>query len=94
MKERRALQNKLKEMEAESMQNGGVKSNGTSNNSSSNGVHGLNGINGNGSLNQYYDSVNHNHINNKKNIEYTDKYSYSNGNENANGTMELINRKK
>ncbi|XP_055321833.1 elongation of very long chain fatty acids protein AAEL008004-like isoform X1 [Sitodiplosis mosellana] len=85
MKERRALANKLKQMEAELAQNGGVKPNGISN-----GMNGLNGINGSGSLNQYYDSVNHNHINNKKNIEYTDSYSYSN----ANGTTELINRKK
>lgn len=90
MKERRALQKKLKEMEDELAQNGGVKQNGTSN--GVNGVNGLNGINGNGSLNQYYDSVNHNHINNKKNIEYTENYNYSNGN--ANGTTELINRKK
>jgi len=57
-----------------------------------NGTTATNGVNGvNGSLNQYYDSVNHNHINSKKDFEYTDKY-YGNGN--ANGTTELINRKK
>lgn len=89
MRERRALQKKLQEIEAEAVRNG-VKQNGTT--TAINGVNGVNGLNGvNGSLDQYYDSVNHNHINNKKNIEYTDKYnSYGN----ANGTTELINRKK
>lgn len=78
-KERRALEKKLKEMEREALANG-LKSNGLTN-----GTNGINGVNG--ALNQYYDSVNHNHINNEKNMEYTDNY-YSNG------TAELINRKK
>lgn len=90
MKERRALEKKLKEIEEHQRLNG-IKPNGTN---ATNGLNGLNGINGssNGSLNQYYDSVNHNHINNKKNIEYTESCNYGNGN--ANGTTELINRKK
>lgn len=91
MRERRALEKKLKEIENDVMTNG-IKSNGTT----ANGVNGLNGVNGmnggNGSLNQYYDSVNHNHINSKKNIEYTDNTYFGNGN--ANGATELINRKK
>ncbi|XP_031633497.1 elongation of very long chain fatty acids protein AAEL008004-like isoform X2 [Contarinia nasturtii] len=90
---RRALQKKLREMENEAVRNG-VKQNGTTAINGVNGVNGVNSLNGvngvNGSLDQYYDSVNHNHINNKKNIEYNDKYSY----DNANGTTELINRKK
>lgn len=79
MKERRALEKKLKEIEQDQIVNG-IASNGTTTG------------NGNGSLNQYYDSVNHNHINNKKNIEYTESYSYGNGT--ANGATELVNRKK
>lgn len=88
MRERRALEKKLKEMELDALTNG-IKSNGTTN--GVNGLNGTNGVNGvNGALNQYYDSVNHN-ITDKKNVEYTDSY-YSNGN--TNGTTELINRKK
>lgn len=79
MKNRLALEKKLREME----HSNGIQQNGTT---ATNGVNGVNG-----SLNQYYDSVNHNHINSKKDFEYTDKY-YGNGN--ANGTTELINRKK
>lgn len=86
MRERRALEKKLKELAENDAMTNGIKSNGTT---TANGVNGMNGLNG--SLNQYYDSVNHNHINNKKNIEYTENY-YGNGN--ANGTTELINRKK
>lgn len=93
MRERRALEKKLKEIENDVMTNG-IKSNGTTANGINglNGVNGMNGINGSASLNQYYDSVNHNHINNKKNIEYNDNNTYY-GNGNANGTTELINRK-
>lgn len=89
---RLALEKKIKAMEQEALANG-IKSNGTTATTTTatttNGVNGVNGVNG--SLNQYYDSVNHNDINNKKNIEYTENY-YGNGN--ANGTTELINRKK
>lgn len=82
---RRALEKKLKEMQEAELCNA-IKANGNS-------VNGVNGsVNGiNGSLNQYLDSVNHNHINTKASKEHTDSY-YSNGN--ANGTTELINRKK
>lgn len=97
MRQRLALEKKLKEMEQDALTNG-ITSNGTTITNGVNGVNAVNGVNGvnsvngvNGSLNQYYDSVNHNHINNKKNIEYTENY-YGNGN--ANGTTELINRKK
>lgn len=99
MRERRALEKKLKEIENEVMANG-IKSNGSTANGINglnglnglNGVNGAHGVNGSSSLNQYYDSVNHNHINNKKNIEYNDNTTYY-GNGNANGTTELINRK-
>lgn len=89
LRERRALEAKLKEIENDVMTNG-IKSNGSTANGV-NGLNGMNGVNGSTSLNQYYDSVNHNHINNKKNIEYNDNAYYGNGN--ANGTTELINRK-
>lgn len=85
MRQRRLLEKKLKEIDEQKAMTNGINSNGCTN-----GVNGVNGVT-NGSLNQYYDSVNHNHINNKKNIEYTENY-YGNGN--ATSTTELINRKK
>lgn len=91
-RDRRALEKKLKEMEAEIIRNGGVKRNGTTVTNELNGVKDSNAVNG--STNQYYDSVNHNHIKNKTIIDYTDGYSYSSGKSNVNGTTELINRKK
>lgn len=87
MKNRLALEKRLKDMEREALARNGIQANGTA---TANGVNGISGANGS-TLNQYYDSVNHNHINSKKNIEYTESY-YGNGN--TNGTTELINRKK